>query len=187
MQCWNTTDEVVQWMKQQGSDLSLSSYFEKWGEFQQKAYQLFTQANKNREITGIFCSTKLTDDDKIDRYLNKSQYIIQLRTTTNVSDPNIASILRKNFRVIFSNYDAWYLDCGFSAWYGEGSNWCAPYKGWQKIYDNDPVAIAQNLTNNQANVDLIIGGEACLWSEQTDEHVVDSKVRFSVVLQKPLS
>ena len=32
-----------------------------------------------------------------------------------------------------SNYDAWYLDCGYDAWLYSGSgpenNWCAPYKG----------------------------------------------------------
>lgn len=28
-----------------------------------------------------------------------------------------------------------YLDCGFSAWVGEGNNWCSPYKGkmWYSI------------------------------------------------------
>lgn len=27
----------------------------------------------------------------------------------------------------------------FGAWVGEGNNWCAPYKSWQKIYDNSPL------------------------------------------------
>ena len=40
--------------------------------------------------------------------------------------------------MIMSNYDDLYLDCGFGAWVGEGNNWCSPYKGWQKIYMNDP-------------------------------------------------
>ena len=162
-------------MKQQGRDLSYGSYFDKWSEFQDKAYQLFTQANAQQEVPGILWTSHLTEKGRADRYLNKDKYIIQV-WNSNVSDPNIASILQKNFRVIFSNYDAWYLDCGFSSWVSEGNNWCAPYKGWQKVYDNDPIGIAQNLTNNQANVDLILGGEACLWSEQVDENVVDGRV-----------
>ena len=37
----------------------------------------------------------------------------------------------KGYRMIFSNYDSLYLDCGYSAWVGEGNNWCSPYKGWR--------------------------------------------------------
>lgn len=29
----------------------------------------------------------------------------------------------------------------FGAWVGEGVNWCAPYKGWQKVYENSPMNI----------------------------------------------
>ena len=46
--------------------------------------------------------------------------------------------MNQGFKVIMSNYDDLYLDCGFGAWVGEGNNWCSPYKGWQKIYMNDP-------------------------------------------------
>lgn len=44
----------------------------------------------------------------------------------------------------------------FSAWVGEGNNWCAPYKGWQKIYDNSPLEIVkkQGYGNKQ---NLILG------------------------------
>ena len=35
--------------------------------------------------------------------------------------------------MIFSNYDALYLDCGYGAWVGEGNNWCSPYKGWLQL------------------------------------------------------
>jgi hypothetical protein len=37
-----------------------------------------------------------------------------------------------------SNYDAWYLDCGYGGWVGATNNWCSPYKGWQTFYDNSP-------------------------------------------------
>lgn len=31
-----------------------------------------------------------------------------------------------------------------SAWIGEGSNWCAPYKGWKVIYENSPLKIIKS-------------------------------------------
>jgi hexosaminidase len=37
------------------------------------------------------------------------------------------------YRLVFSNYDAWYFDCGYGAWLYSGSseknNWCSPFKG----------------------------------------------------------
>lgn len=44
----------------------------------------------------------------------------------------------------------------FSAWVGEGNNWCSPYKGWQIIYENSPLKIIklQHLENKK---NLILG------------------------------
>ncbi|XP_028174027.1 chitooligosaccharidolytic beta-N-acetylglucosaminidase-like, partial [Ostrinia furnacalis] len=61
--------------------------------------------------------------------------------TTGV-DPQIKGLLEKGYRLIMSNYDALYFDCGFGAWVGAGNNWCSPYIGWQKVYDNSPAVIA---------------------------------------------
>lgn len=41
--------------------------------------------------------------------------------TTGV-DPEIAGLLGKGYKLIISNYDALYFDCGFGAWVGEGIN-----------------------------------------------------------------
>ena len=65
----------------------------------------------------------------VEKYLSKEDYVIQIWTTG--KDEVIRELLDKDYKVIFSNYDAWYLDCGYSSWVGEGNNWCSPYKGWQ--------------------------------------------------------
>ncbi|KAF9922792.1 hypothetical protein FBU30_007095 [Linnemannia zychae] len=54
---------------------------------------------------------------------------------------------------------------------GAGASWCAPYKTWQRIYAYDFTA---GLTEEEAK--HVIGGEAALWSEQSDSTVVESKV-----------
>ena len=33
----------------------------------------------------------------------------------------ISELLRKGYRLIFSNSDAWYLDCGFGQWLYSGT------------------------------------------------------------------
>lgn len=120
---------------------------------------------------GIIWTSRLTEEGHADQYLDKDKYIIQIWTTGD--DPIIAELLQLGFRLIISNYDALYLDCGFGAWVGEGNNWCSPYIGWQKVYDNSPRAIV----GSSDYYAQIVGGEAALWSEQVDEFNIDSKVR----------
>lgn len=69
-----------------------------------------------------------------------------------------------------SNYDNLYLDCGFGAWVTEGNNWCSPYIGWEKIYKNNFTLFDEKLQSQ------ILGAEAALWSEQTDEHTLDGRI-----------
>ncbi|KAF9904469.1 hypothetical protein BX616_001300 [Lobosporangium transversale] len=54
---------------------------------------------------------------------------------------------------------------------GAGASWCAPYKTWQRIYSYD---FTKGLTEEEAK--HVIGAEAALWSEQSDDAVVDAKV-----------
>ncbi len=81
---------------------------------------------------------------------------------------DLKSMADKGYKMIFSNVDSLYLDCGFGAWVGEGNNWCTPYKGWQKIYSND---LYKNLEEqgvkiNDNNKKLVLGAEVCMWAEQ---------------------
>lgn len=174
LNCWNTTQEMVEYMLAKGNDLSTDAYHKEWSLFHERSYELLTQANSGLEIPGILWASQLTHSDKVEEYVDKNKFIIQIWSS--VDDPKIGELLEKGYRIFFNNYDAWYLDCGFGAWVGEGHNWCSPYKGWQTVYDNSPVDIAMNLTNNTADLSLIIGGEAALWSEQIDEATLDSRL-----------
>nr|XP_045625960.1 chitooligosaccharidolytic beta-N-acetylglucosaminidase-like [Procambarus clarkii]XP_045625961.1 chitooligosaccharidolytic beta-N-acetylglucosaminidase-like [Procambarus clarkii] len=173
LNCWNTTDEITAWMVANDFGLDADAYYKQWSVFQEKSRELLTTANNGVEVPGILWTSHLTEKGRVDQYLNKDKYIIQI--WTNGSDPLIAELLQKNYRVIFSNYDAWYLDCGAGAWVGEGSNWCSPYKEWQKVYDNSPHDIARDLTGS-THKDLVLGGEAALWTEQVDDASLDTKL-----------
>ena len=65
------------------------------------------------------------------RYLNPENYIIQVWTKS--WDLSIANLLEMGYRIIMSNTDAWYLDCGYGSWLYDGqgpdNNWCSPMKG----------------------------------------------------------
>lgn len=90
----------------------------------------------------------------------------------------IANLANDGYRMIFSNFDSTYLDCGFGAWVGEGNNWCSPYKGWQQQYGNDLYGILEEkgLDDPAAARDLVLGGEVAIWSEQTDDQSVENRI-----------
>merc|ERR1712168_745668 len=173
LNCWNTTDEITTYMQTKYSNLTEDSYYKEWSYFQNKAFNLLNAANK-KEVPGVLWTSHLTEKGRVDKFLDPLKYIIQIWTKGD--DLLIKELLDKKFRLIFSNYDALYLDCGFGAWVGEGNNWCSPYIGWQKVYDNSPLEISFNLTKTKAYDGLIQGGEAAMWTEQVDGANLHSKV-----------
>ncbi|XP_029052916.1 chitooligosaccharidolytic beta-N-acetylglucosaminidase isoform X1 [Osmia bicornis bicornis] len=173
LNCWNSSVVIQNWMKTvKGWNLSETSFYMVWEYFQEQALERVRLANGGKEIPVILWTSGLTNEKNINR-LDPDKYIIQIWTTA--KDPTVARLLRNNFRVIFSNYDALYLDCGFSAWIGDGNNWCSPYKGWQKVYENSPFKIIRS-QGLEMKRNLVLGGEATLWTEQADSVSVDSKL-----------
>ena len=118
----------------------------------------------------------LTEDGHANRFLDPSRYIIQIWTTA--TDQSIAELYKQGYKLIMSNYDAWYLDCGYGAWVGDApNNWCSPYIGWQKVYENSPRKLIVNF-NVTYDEKQILGGEAALWSEQVS--LLFSYLRFNL-------
>ncbi|XP_013187830.2 chitooligosaccharidolytic beta-N-acetylglucosaminidase [Amyelois transitella] len=165
--CWNSSAEIQQFILQNRWDLNMTGFLKLWNYFQTKAQDKAYKAF-GKGIPLIMWTSTLTDYESVEKYLNKDDYIIQVWTTG--ESPQIKGLLEKGYRLILSNYDALYLDCGFGAWVGSGNNWCSPYIGWQKVYDNMPSKIAAD------HKDLILGAEAALWSEQSDTSTLDGRL-----------
>ncbi|KAL0089561.1 glycoside hydrolase family 20 protein [Phycomyces blakesleeanus] len=99
----------------------------------------------------------------------------------------------KGHDVIVSNYAYFYLDCGHGGWVGDderyisptqqetpedtfnyggvGGSWCSPFKTWQRIYSYD-----MSFEVKDSHPGKVLGGEAALWAEQSDYHVVDGRL-----------
>ncbi|XP_053615895.1 chitooligosaccharidolytic beta-N-acetylglucosaminidase-like [Plodia interpunctella] len=160
--CWMTSPDIQQFMiKTQFSFLKLWHFFQK--KAQKIAYKAFGTGTQL-----ILWTSKLTDSSTIEKYLSKNEYIIQVWDAKD--NPLIKTLLKKGYRLILTNYDALYLDCGYGAWIGGGLNWCAPYIPWQQVYDFSPAKVAGDYKK------LVIGAEAALWSEQTDAGMLDGRV-----------
>lgn len=66
-------------------------------------------ANGGKDIPAILWTSGLTNEENL-QHIDPKKYIIQIWTTG--YDATIGRLLRNDFKVIFSNYDALYLDCG---------------------------------------------------------------------------
>ncbi|KAL7647859.1 UNVERIFIED_CONTAM: hypothetical protein RMT77_001468 [Armadillidium vulgare] len=174
IECWNSTSEVLNWMIKNDFGVDEEAYLKQWSIFQERARRLLTDSNKGKEVQGIVWTSTLTEKSKINEYLDPDKYIIQIWSKG--TNPAIGEILKKGYKVIISNWDKLYLDCGSSSWVSDGNNWCSPYKGWQEIYDNDILKLARNHTGSSNFDKQVLGGEATVWSEQIDEQTLDAKL-----------
>ncbi|EFP91266.2 uncharacterized protein PGTG_17123 [Puccinia graminis f. sp. tritici CRL 75-36-700-3] len=83
----------------------------------------------------------------------------------------VQKVVQKGYSIIHGASDYSYLDCGLGGWLGNsinGTSWCDPFKTWQKIYSFDPYKNVEQHRHKQ-----VLGGQALLWSEQTDEQNMD--------------
>lgn len=143
-----------------------------WGEFTVQAMKRLEQANNGRIIPNIIMwSSDLTKRPYIEKYLNKHRTIVQ--TWGGSTWPETIDLLEDGYRVIISHVDAWYLDCGFGKWRETGGAACDPYRTWQTVYTHRPW---QRMRITGSKRSLVLGGEACLWTEQVDESSLDTRL-----------
>jgi len=84
----------------------------------------------------------------------------------------LTKVVQAGHRAVLSNYDKLYLDCGTGNWITGGASWCAPYKSWQDVWGNEPLADHTLTKDEQA---LVLGGEVALWGESIDATNIDQK------------
>ncbi|XP_028129173.1 probable beta-hexosaminidase fdl isoform X2 [Diabrotica virgifera virgifera] len=163
LECWS------QHLQKSSTVYNFTDLHDLWGEFTVKAMNKLTAANAGKQIPHVIIwSSKLTKRPYITKYLNKSQIVVQSWGASQWSDT--PDLLSDGYKIIISHVDAWYLDCGFGRWRETGEAACDPYRPWQTVYNHRP------WQQQYSNKKLILGGEACLWSEQFDEGSLDARL-----------
>ncbi|XP_037045351.1 chitooligosaccharidolytic beta-N-acetylglucosaminidase-like [Bradysia coprophila] len=163
--CWESSANLTTWMVNRGWNLDDDGYMQLWSYFQNKALERLDKWA--RDDTNIILFTSTLTEPKYLHYLDNSRYVIQV--WSNLDDPSVLNLLENNFKIIVSNSDVMYLDCGYESWTATGNNWCSPYSGWQEIYAND-------FKTFDAYKSQILGGEILLWTEQADDSALDGRL-----------
>jgi len=158
--CWNSSEAVTNPMRDEGLLTDHQGFVEIWTRFQSEAREIIEEVNPQIQEHIIWTNT-LTHAENINQSL--PDYTIQIWTDS--KDQQIATLIKSGHKMLFSNVDALYMDCGFSAHVGTGINWCSPYKSWQTVYDNDLYEILESNGGTTADRERITGGEVALWTE----------------------
>ncbi|XP_035793612.1 probable beta-hexosaminidase fdl isoform X1 [Anopheles albimanus] len=141
-----------------------------WCDFMQQTYhRLQLAAGNNASIprTAAVWSSGLTSFPCLPRNV----YAVQVWGGSKW--PENFQLINAGYNLVISHVDAWYLDCGFGSWRSTGEAACSPYRNWQTVYKHRPWD-EMKLTSLQMR--QILGGEACLWTEQVDESILDSRL-----------
>lgn len=137
--CWNETENIVEWMRNRSLDTTEADFIKVVQYYQAKTLErIYKRAT--REIQLIVWQSQVTRPALINTSYTSSNVIVQIWAPGNFSQNT--EIIEQGFRVVLSNYDGLYLDCGLGSWNTDDqNNWCSPYKSWQAIYNNTPEAI----------------------------------------------
>lgn len=166
IQCWNSTKEITDYMKTKNySSAETEGFLQLWSEFQEKVLNLWDEINENKNQSVILWTSDLTTPKSIAKYLPKDRYIIQ--TWVPSDSPIPKDLLSQGYRLIVSTKNAWYFDHGF---WGN-----TKFYNWKTVYQN-------KIPTNP----LVLGGEACMWSEYCDEHSVEVRIwpRLNAVAER---
>lgn len=171
--CWRSESSITTWMSSHNLSTVLDSgYLQLWNYYHNKTYEIFME-NLPETIPAILWTSKLTDLENL-HMVPPDKYIIHV--WTNGTDETIANLLSKDYKMIFSYYDSLYLDCGLHSWVADGYNWCAPYTTWKKIYETSPAEIIAAFGAELNKPQLILGAEAALWTETSDDPSVENRI-----------
>lgn len=155
MACWNFTAEITDYMKMKKYKRDSHGFLQLWSEFQDKALKTWDEVSGGRNDSIILWSSELTAPDVIEEFLPKDRYIIQTWLPDDAAAPK--ELLKKGYRLIMSTKNAWYFDHGFWG--------ITKYYNWKTAY-----------LNKLPKDPLVLGGEACMWSEYCDEHSIEVKI-----------
>uniref|UniRef100_A0A182NN29 beta-N-acetylhexosaminidase n=1 Tax=Anopheles dirus TaxID=7168 RepID=A0A182NN29_9DIPT len=159
--CWNDTEEIVNYLKNQGRGQSETDFLHLWSEYQDKVLLLWDNAtslavekctnetfepNLNQQSSPVILwSSRLTDPSVIRQFLSNKRYIIQTWVPSSSDVPQ--QLQNLDYKLIVSTKDAWYLDHGFWG--------VTKYYNWKTVYNNR-LPIGKG----------ILGGEGALGHEQ---------------------
>jgi len=149
--------------------------------FQTQAYAKLVESQRetgiSRSVTPILYSSSF-----VRNYIDPKQYVVQLTDEANAT--SIDDYISSGYKVIFSNHDMWTFEGPAPSWVSRQKSFIqqrdTPRPSWREVYENSPLDMLTTLGIQNARTTLqtpeqqVLGGEALLWSYETDAESLQS-------------
>lgn len=122
--CWNSTTEIIDWMKTNNQSLDENAYLKLWSQFHANSLSAYDKEAGDYNSDIIVWSSGLTEPDIIENYLDKRRYTVEAWEGTTIP----VELIKLGYKVIIALKEIYYLDHGF---WGQTS-----YHSWKLIYNN---------------------------------------------------
>ncbi|XP_064073369.1 chitooligosaccharidolytic beta-N-acetylglucosaminidase [Vanessa tameamea] len=157
--CWNSSEEITSYMQSKGYEINVEGFIKLWGEFHETALKIWDEelaaVGQTEKQPVMIWSSELTQTHRIQKYLNKDRYVIEVWEP--ISSSLLTQLIRMGYKTISVPKDIWYLDHGF---WGN-----TKYSNWRRMY-------AHTLPRDPN----MLGGEVAMWSEYVDSQALDTRV-----------
>jgi len=178
--CWDSSQQIQTWLSDHGLGVEEWDFVKLWHYFLDEAHTRLDKASNSTPHVYLW-NSKLTEP----RYLDQldSRFAVQLwsnawESSDSINSQTIKAVAEGGYKMVFSNYDSTYLDCGFGSRQGFEGYWCNSFKGWKTVYENNPRRILEinGVSNLEEAVANILGGETTMMTEMTDEGSLMTKL-----------
>lgn len=76
-ECWNSSEEIRNFMQNRGLNLDTNSFIDLWGYFQDKAMERMNKVTGSN-VSIIMWTSSLTEKTYVEKYLDRRKYFIQV-------------------------------------------------------------------------------------------------------------
>jgi len=177
--CWQNSPEIIEYLKSQNRPVDSRELFELWNTFQNQAYAKLKEsqprAGITRKVTPMIYSSSF-----VRNYIDPKEYVVQL--TDEANSTTVDEYIKKGYEVVFSNSDVWSLEGPASSWVSQQrsflNNRDVPRPSWKHVYENSPLDMLNGyqLSIPRQEFPNVLGGEAMVWSYETDAESLQSTV-----------
>jgi len=186
--CWTNSPEITTFLADQGRQTNSKELFELWNTFQSQAYAKLTESQReagiSKSVTPMIYSSSF-----VQNYIEPQEYVVQI--TDEVNATTIKQYINRGYQVVFSNMDVWKFEGPAASWVSQSKLFRTaadvPRPSWKQVYENSPLDMLtglglpnirgnDNIPTEQTSADKVLGGEAMVYSYETDAMSLQSTV-----------
>jgi len=174
--CWKNSPEIVNFLKEQGRPVDSRELFELWNTFQTQAYNKVKESQRRTGITKSV-TPMIYSSSFVRNYIDPKEYVVQITDEANAT--TVEEYVNRGYEVVFSNSDVWSLEGPAASWVSVQARFInardTPRPSWMEVYENSPLDMLNNYAiQGRQEYPNVLGGEAMLWSYETDAESVQS-------------